>query len=149
MFSFVSGSRHVGHTQHASRPQHCLGINFAGFSKEMERLFLSYFPQIIPAGNMPTYGKKYQNNSRLVICNLQPTKQAIIFIVIKHTLPQSLCSDAQDKKADLCIHTYVDDVMRMLMERLELDVPEYDPVFDPVKQVTSTNYGCSIMDMFL
>jgi len=71
--------------------------------------------QIIPAGNMPTYGKKYQNNSRLVICNLQPTKQ--------------------DKKADLCIHTYVDDVMRMLMERLELDVPEYDPVFDPVKQV--------------
>ena len=98
---------------------------------------------------MPTYGKKYQNNSRLVICNLQPTKQAIIFIVIKHTLPQSLCSDAQDKKADLCIHTYVDDVMRMLMERLELDVPEYDPVFDPVKQVTSTKTGCSIMDMFL
>ena len=98
---------------------------------------------------MPTYGKKYQNNSRLVICNLQPTKQAIIFIVIKHPLPKSLCSDAQDKKADLCIHTYVDDVMRMLMERLELDVPEYDPVFDPVKQVTSPDYGCCIMDMFL
>merc|ERR1719370_539735 len=26
-------------------------------------------------------------------------------------------------------------VMRMLMARLELDIPEYDPVFDPVKQV--------------
>ena len=48
---------------------------------------------------------------------------------------QSLSSGAQDKKADLCIHTYVDDVMRMLMARLELDIPEYDPVFDPVKQV--------------
>jgi len=71
--------------------------------------------QIIPAGNMPTYGKKYQPNGKLVICNLQPTKQ--------------------DKKADLCIHTYVDDVMRMLMKRLGLEIPEYDPVFDPVKQV--------------
>ena len=37
--------------------------------------FLNPFPQIIPAGNMPTYGKKYQKNGRLVICNLQPTKQ--------------------------------------------------------------------------
>merc|ERR1712141_451600 len=71
--------------------------------------------QIIPAGNMPTYTKKYHSTGKLVICNLQPTKQ--------------------DKKADLNIHTFVDDVMRMLMERLELDVPEYDPVFDPVKQV--------------
>ena len=25
--------------------------------------------------------------------------------------------------------------MRMLMAKLELDIPEYDPVFDPVKQV--------------
>ena len=74
--------------------------------------------QIIPAGNMPTYGKKYQPNGKLVICNLQPTKQ--------------------DKKADLCIHTYVDDVMRMLMKRLGLEIPEYDPVFDPVKQVLQT-----------
>jgi len=71
--------------------------------------------QIIPAGNMPTYGKKYQKDGKLVICNLQPTKQ--------------------DKKADLCIHTYVDDVLKMLMQRLDLDIPEYDPVFDPVKQV--------------
>ena len=52
---------------------------------------------------------------------------------------QSSIFDAQDKKADLCIHTYVDDVMRMLMARLELDIPEYDPVFDPVKQVANPN----------
>merc|ERR1719495_249762 len=71
--------------------------------------------QIIPAGNMPTYTKKYHVDGKLVICNLQPTKQ--------------------DKKADLCIHTYVDDVLKMLMQRLDLDIPEYDPVFDPVKQV--------------
>ena len=89
---------------------------------------------------MPTYGKKYQKNGRLVICNLQPTKQVKIPSVMYHhvstTYLQFSFSDCQDKKADLCIHTYVDDVMRMLMERLQLDIPEYDPVFDPVKQVT-------------
>ena len=114
--------------------------------------FLNPFPQIIPAGNMPTYGKKYQKNGRLVICNLQPTKQVKLPSKRYHQVPcqheldrpsipvpnvQSLSSDAQDKKADLCIHTYVDDVMRMLMARLELDIPEYDPVFDPVKQVVN------------
>ena len=56
---------------------------------------------------------------------------------------QCLCFDAQDKKADLCIHTYVDDVMRMLMARLELDIPEYDPVFDPVKQVENPTLDIS------
>ena len=55
---------------------------------------------------MPTYAKKYHEDGRLVICNLQPTKQ--------------------DKKADLNIHTYVDDVMRAVMGNLELDIPEYD-----------------------
>ena len=42
------------------------------------------FPQIIPAGNMPTYGKKYQKNGRLVICNLQPTKQVKLPSVMYH-----------------------------------------------------------------
>ena len=55
---------------------------------------------------MPTYAKKYHEDGRLVICNLQPTKQ--------------------DKKADLNIHTYVDDVMRAVMKNLDLDIPEYD-----------------------
>lgn len=77
--------------------------------------------QIIPAGNMPTYTKKYQpDNGKLVIINLQPTKQ--------------------DKKADLSIHTYVDDVMRMLMEKLGLDIPEYDTLIDPVRQTRLRNF---------
>ena len=50
-----------------------------------------------------------------MICNLQPTKQ--------------------DKKADLNIHTYVDDVMKMLMKNLGLEIPEYDRSKDPVKRV--------------
>jgi len=69
--------------------------------------------QIIPAGNMPTYTKKYHSNGKLVICNLQPTKHA--------------------KRADLNIHTYVDDIMTMLMGKLDLKIPEYNPDTDPVK----------------
>eukprot|EP00092_Neocalanus_flemingeri_P021075 GFUD01022834.1.p1 GENE.GFUD01022834.1~~GFUD01022834.1.p1 ORF type:complete len:544 (+),score=184.86 GFUD01022834.1:45-1676(+) len=69
--------------------------------------------QIIPAGNLPTYTKKYQEDGKLVICNLQPTKQ--------------------DKKADLSIHTYVDDVMEMVMKKLGLEIPEYDGSLDPVR----------------
>ena len=56
----------------------------------------------------------------MVICNLQPTKH--------------------DKKADLNIHTYVDDVMRMLMNNLGLDIPEYDKSKDPVKLVGLRQY---------
>ena len=55
---------------------------------------------------MPTYAKKYHEEGRLVICNLQPTKQ--------------------DKKADLNIHTYVDDVMRAVMRNLDLEIPDYE-----------------------
>ena len=71
--------------------------------------------QIIPAGNMPTYTKKYHTTGKLVICNLQPTKQ--------------------DKKADLNIHTFVDDVMEMLMKNLGLEIPEYNKEEDPVRKV--------------
>ena len=90
---------------------------------------------------MPTYGKKYQKDGKLVICNLQPTKQVqgIPFIWsninIFSLVSLFLFIIFQDKKADLCIHTYVDDVLKMLMQRLDLDIPEYNPVFDPVKQV--------------
>ena len=52
-------------------------------------VFIFFSPQIIPAGNMPTYGKKYQNNSRLVICNLQPTKQAKLSSLSLNTLCHS------------------------------------------------------------
>ena len=50
-----------------------------------------------------------------MICNLQPTKHL--------------------KKADLNIHTYVDDVMKLLMNKLGLDIPEYNPDTDPVRHV--------------
>ena len=68
--------------------------------------------QIVPAGNLPTYGKKYNANAKLVIINLQPTKQ--------------------DKKADLLIHDYVDNVMRLLFDILGMRIPEYSKSNDPV-----------------
>jgi len=76
--------------------------------------------QIIPAGNLPTYAKKYQEGGKLVICNLQPTKQ--------------------DKKADLSIHTYVDDVMEKVMNILGLEIPEYDKNLDPVRLTSLRQY---------
>uniref|UniRef100_A0A1B6K2Q4 protein acetyllysine N-acetyltransferase n=1 Tax=Homalodisca liturata TaxID=320908 RepID=A0A1B6K2Q4_9HEMI len=66
--------------------------------------------QIVPSGNLPLHTKKY-NNGRLVICNLQPTKH--------------------DRKADLLIHMYVDDILTQLMEKLGLMIPEYSRPDDP------------------
>lgn len=59
--------------------------------------------QIVPAGNLPLAGKK--NGGKLVIVNLQQTKH--------------------DKKADLIIRGYVDDVMRQLCDQLGVAVSEY------------------------
>jgi len=70
--------------------------------------------QIIPAGNMPLYAQKYQHG-RTVICNLQPTKHYA--------------------KADLNIHTYVDDIMDKLFNRLGLTIPHYQSNLDPVRKV--------------
>ena len=67
--------------------------------------------QIIPAGNMPTYCKK--SSGKLVIINLQATKH--------------------DKKADLIIRNYADQVFELLFEKLGYDVPEYSDELDPVK----------------
>merc|ERR1719193_2145008 len=75
--------------------------------------------QIIPAGNMPTYTKKYQKNGKLVICNLQPTKHA--------------------KKADLNIFTYIDDIMRLLMKKLDLKITDYNPAQDPIRRVRNND----------
>ena len=73
--------------------------------------------QIIPAGNMPAYTKKYdgggKGNGRLVIINLQPTKQ--------------------DKKADLLIRSYSDIVMEKVFTKLGTNIPLYDETKDPVK----------------
>ena len=61
-----------------------------------------------------------QEGGKLVICNLQPTKQ--------------------DKKADLSIHTYVDDVMEKVMKILGFKIPEYDKNLDPVRSVSLRQY---------
>ncbi|GLG96629.1 NAD-dependent protein deacetylase Sirt6 [Gryllus bimaculatus] len=68
--------------------------------------------QIVPSGNLPLSTKKY--GGKLVICNLQPTKH--------------------DRKADLLIHSYVDEVMEELMGILNLTIPEYDSTKDPTKR---------------
>ena len=78
--------------------------------------------QIVPAGNMPSYTKKYQggmkDKGKLVIINLQPTKQ--------------------DKKADLLIRAFSDTVMKKLFDRLGAKIPSYDPLQDPVKIMSLT-----------
>ena len=71
--------------------------------------------QIVPAGNLPTYAKKYHENGKMVVINLQPTKH--------------------DKKADLIINTFVDDVMEKLLAELGFDLPEYNPLTDPTRKV--------------
>ncbi|KAJ8920531.1 hypothetical protein NQ315_005400 [Exocentrus adspersus] len=67
--------------------------------------------QIVPSGNLPLKNKKF--GGKLVIVNLQPTKQ--------------------DKKADLIINFFVDDVMSKVMKSLSLEIPEYTPDIDPTK----------------
>jgi len=74
--------------------------------------------QIVPAGVLPLAAKRYDPEAKLVIVNLQPTKQ--------------------DKKADLVIRDYVDNVMKMLFEELELALPLFDSSSDPVAKVRET-----------
>ena len=70
---------------------------------------------------MPTLTKKYHGKGgKLVIINLQPTKQ--------------------DKKADLIIKTFADSVLEKLFEKLGIDIPEYDPARDPIVSVKSLEF---------
>lgn len=71
--------------------------------------------QIVPSGNLPLHTKKHGECGRVVICNLQPTKH--------------------DKKADLIIRTYVDDVMVGVCKQLGISIPEYSASEDPTKQI--------------
>lgn len=61
--------------------------------------------QIVPAANLPLIAKK-KNGGKLVIVNLQSTKH--------------------DKHADLRIHHYVDDVMKGVMNELNIRVPPFE-----------------------
>ncbi|XP_037824968.1 NAD-dependent protein deacetylase Sirt6 [Lucilia sericata] len=78
--------------------------------------------QIIPSGNIPLKNKKH--GGKLVICNLQPTKH--------------------DKKADLVINTYVDDILTKVCKRLGIEVPPYDPLEDPTKTPNDHNQEWTI-----
>ncbi|XP_053681429.1 NAD-dependent protein deacetylase Sirt6 [Anopheles nili] len=69
--------------------------------------------QIIPSGDLPLKNLKY--NGRLVICNLQPTKH--------------------DKKADMKISTFVDEVLEKVAKRLGVEIPDYQSDDDPTKGI--------------
>lgn len=56
---------------------------------------------------------KPSKSNKLAIINLQPTKY--------------------DQQADLVIHYFADDVMRELIDQLNIDVSSYDPKQDPTK----------------
>jgi len=66
--------------------------------------------QIQPINLVPFNAKK--NKGRVVICNLQKTK----------------C----DYKADLVIHTYVDNLMKSLMDILKVDIEKYEETENPI-----------------
>lgn len=73
--------------------------------------------QIVPSGNLPLRTKKY--DGKVAIVNLQPTKH--------------------DKKCDLKINTYVDDVLIQVMKNLNLTLPEYNFDNDPTKNMDLKN----------
>lgn len=90
--------------------------------------------QIIPSGNLPLMAKK-NRNGKLAIVNLQPTKH--------------------DKKSDLKICTYVDDVMKRLCEILLVTIPEYSSPSVRLESVNSKksekklNIGVKLCDEYL
>ncbi|XP_033099257.1 NAD-dependent protein deacetylase sirtuin-6-like [Anneissia japonica] len=68
--------------------------------------------QIVPSGNLPLLTKK--KGGKLVIVNLQATKH--------------------DKKADLKINYYVDDIMSRLMDHLKIPIPAYSEPWSTITQ---------------
>ena len=88
------------------------------FRKADLSLCLGTSLQIVPSGNLPLAAKR--NNGKLVIVNLQPTKH--------------------DKKADLIINTYVDDVMTHLCKFLKIKIPDFEKPMVLLKSIhTSTD----------
>ncbi|CRL08190.1 CLUMA_CG021003, isoform A [Clunio marinus] len=76
--------------------------------------------QIMPSGRLPLRNSKFGGKFALV--NLQPIKL--------------------ESKADLIIHTYVDDVLERVLKRLGIEeIPEYDVSIDPTK-----NQNCESWD---
>lgn len=69
--------------------------------------------QLRPSKDMVCDPMTRDKDKKLVIINLQPTRL--------------------DQKANLVINYYADDVMRLLMDELDLEVERYDPSKDPTK----------------
>lgn len=68
--------------------------------------------QILPSGKLPLRNGKY--GGKFALINLQPIKL--------------------ENKADLVIHSYVDDVLEKVLKRLGIeDIPDYDESKDPTR----------------
>lgn len=91
-------------------PEHDLDLSEMHSNAADLSISLGTTLQIIPSGNLPVNTKK--RGGKFVVVNLQPTKQ--------------------DRHADLIINTYVDDVMRRLLELLDIPLLQYRPSDDPM-----------------
>ncbi|XP_011202344.2 NAD-dependent protein deacetylase Sirt6 isoform X1 [Bactrocera dorsalis] len=101
----------------ADLPERDLDMAFMHSTLADVNIALGTTLQIIPSGNLPLKNKKY--GGKVIICNLQPTKH--------------------DKKADLIISTYVDDVLEKICKRLGIEIPTYNASEDPTKAPTAEN----------
>ncbi|VVC24416.1 Sirtuin family,Sirtuin family, catalytic core domain,DHS-like NAD/FAD-binding domain [Cinara cedri] len=81
--------------------------------------------QIQPINLVPFKAKK--NKGKVVICNLQRTMG--------------------DRKADLVIHTYVDDMMKSLMGILGVEIENYNEQLDPTKMANLTDWTIYKIDL--
>ncbi|ESO89974.1 hypothetical protein LOTGIDRAFT_83936, partial [Lottia gigantea] len=86
-----------------SLPDHDLNLADYHSGKADLSLCLGTSLQIIPCGNLPLAAKK--NGGKLIIVNLQTTKH--------------------DKKCDLKINSYVDQIICGLCEKLNVKIPEF------------------------
>lgn len=76
--------------------------------------------QIMPSGRLPLRNGKFGGKFALV--NLQPIKL--------------------EKKADLVIHSYVDDVMERVLKRLGIEqIPDYDEKEDPTRNTDEQTWN--------
>lgn len=76
--------------------------------------------QIMPSGKLPLRNSKFGGKFALV--NLQPIKL--------------------EKKADLVIHSYVDDVMEKVIKRLGIEeIPEYNEADDPTRNCENGSWN--------
>lgn len=54
-----------------------------------------------------------------------------------------MLSILQDKKADLVVHTYVDDILLKVCKKLGVEIPDYDLNDDPTKGDLEADWNIS------